>query len=408
MSKLLVRRRCFVHLTGYDPVGLEHSHRRFIREMARFQKTWSVQADASSPELSCAGHVARWTIETSAANWRVATDFYLFRWDDFVATDAAGSDWWRLPLGVAALLEFVVTGAVIKYFVIAWRFALFSIYPLVAIAGMAWLSLWAATVAIIHGGLAHRLAWTPILAVGTFVVLRWTVGWLLDIRYVLDLWCFSRQLVHRVRPGLEERLERFARELSRLARETDADEIVIDGHSLGAPLALVILDRALQLDPSLGRGDKALHLVMSGSWLPALALHPGAGWLREAISRVATATGVYWVEFQSIADIINFYNVDPVAAIGMPPVGKPILRTILIRHMLKGATYRRFRSDVVRIHRQAVMGNERRYFYDFYMLCCGPIALVERVDDPARSVAAFTADGALAEDRCATAMSSRR
>jgi hypothetical protein len=41
------------------------------------------------------------------------------------------------------------------------------------------------------------------------------------------------------------------------------------------------------------------------------------------------------------------------------------------------------------------MGNERRYFYDYYMLCCGPIPLVDRVANPEQAVAIFAADGAL-------------
>jgi transketolase N-terminal domain/subunit len=43
------------------------------------------------------------------------------------------------------------------------------------------------------------------------------------------------------------------------------------------------------------------------------------------------------------------------------------------------------------------MGNERRYFYDYYMLCCGPLALTERVENPDRAVAAFAADGSFSE-----------
>ena len=41
------------------------------------------------------------------------------------------------------------------------------------------------------------------------------------------------------------------------------------------------------------------------------------------------------------------------------------------------------------------MGNERRYFYDYYMLCCGPLPLGEWVEKADRAVAAFAADGAL-------------
>ena len=63
--------------------------------------------------------------------------------------------------------------------------------------------------------------------------------------------------------------------------------------------------------------------------------------------------------------------------------------------MVEEPTYRRFHLNFLRIHRQAVMGNERRYFYDYYMLCCGPIPLAERVADRDAAVAAFAGEGAL-------------
>ena len=60
------------------------------------------------------GAVASWTVETWGPNWRVTTDFHWFRWDDFVVADGAVSDWWRFPLGVAALMEFILTGTVMR------------------------------------------------------------------------------------------------------------------------------------------------------------------------------------------------------------------------------------------------------------------------------------------------------
>ena len=82
----------------------------------------------------------------------------------------------------------------------------------------------------------------------------------------------------------------------------------------------------------------------------------------------------------------------------MPAIGKPIVRIIRIRMMVEEKTYRSFHLNFLRIHRQAVMGNERRYFYDYYMLCCGPVALADRVDNSDQAVAAFAGDGALNAD----------
>jgi hypothetical protein len=397
MPKAPVRKRCFVQMTGYEPVEPEHQHRRFIREMARFQKAWNVQGKVSPSSLSDDGAVANWTVETWGPNWRVLTDFHYFRWDDFVAADMVESDWWRFPLGIAALMEFILTGTVVRYFIAAWRYGGFFLYPLVFILGMIWLSISATRFVVIHLGLPYHMLLAPMLWLVIFMVLRWTFGRIVYIRYALDDWYFARDLIHRARPQLEERLDLLARALVRLARETDADEIIVDGHSLGAPLSLVVVDRALQLDPQLGSRGKPLHLVSSGSSLLKVALHPAAGWLREAVGRVANAPSIYWVEYQALVDVINVYKVDPVVALGMPPIGKPIVKIIRIRMMVEEHTYRRFHLNFLRIHRQAVMGNERRYFYDYYMLCCGPIALTDRVENPDRAVTAFAADGGLTE-----------
>jgi hypothetical protein len=387
-----VRKRCFVQMTGYEPVGAEHQHRRFIREMARFQKAWNVKGEVSPPVLSADGAVASWSVDCFGPDWRVSADFHWFRWDDFVRADAAESDWLRFPLGAAALMEFILTGTVVKYFIIAWRYGGFFLSPLVYVLGMMWLSI-ALTRIVVHHGLPYPMLLGPALWFGFFVVFRATLGRFWHIRYALDDWYFARDLIHRVRPGLEARLDALAHELVRILRATDADEIVIDGHSLGAPLSLIVLDRALTLDPQLASRGKELHLVSTGSSLLKVALHPAAGWIRDTVGRIANAPNIFWVEYQALVDVINVYKVDPVVALGMPPTGKPIVKIFHIRSMVEEHTYRRFRLSFLRIHRQAVMGNERRYFYDYYMLVCGPIALPDRVAFPDESVAAFGADG---------------
>jgi hypothetical protein len=259
MRPALLRKRCFVQMIGYEPVSVAHQHRRFIREMARFQKTWNVQSKVSPASLSADGAVANWTVDTWGPNWSVATDYYYFRWDDFVSADMRESDWWRFPLGIAALVEFILTGTVLRYFVTAWRYGCFFVLPLFYILGMLWLSIAVARNVVHHSNLAYSSFWAPPLAFAVFVVLRLTFGRLLFIRFALDDWYFARDFIHRVRPGIGDRLDRFARELVRLARETDADEIIIYGHSLGAPLSLVVVDRALELDPRLGRRGRPVH-----------------------------------------------------------------------------------------------------------------------------------------------------
>jgi hypothetical protein len=396
MAQRLVRKRCFVQLLGYEAAGPDHCHRRFVREMARFQKTWNVESKVSLPAVSDR-FVSSWTIETRGANWRVSTNFYEFRWDDMVAADMAVSAWRRIPLGVAALLEFIFTGTVFKYFALAWRYGLFSLYPLVALGGMIGFSILLPLAAMRAANLPDFALWGTALGIAVFALLWWIVGPALRLRHALDDWCFARDMAHRVRPQLDERLDLFARELVRLVRETDANEIVVHGHSLGVPLALAVIARALQFDPQFGRRGKPIHLVSSGSSLLKVALHPRAAWLRSAVKTVANDPALFWVEFQALVDIISTYKVDPVFALGLRRTGRPIIKIMYIRQMLEEATYRRFRLNFLRIHRQSVMGNERRYYYDYYMLCCGPIAVADRVENPDRAVAVFAADGSLIE-----------
>jgi hypothetical protein len=403
----LIGKRCFVQMTGYEPVGPERQHYRFVREMARFHKTWNLHGEVSPPQLSASGAVNSWTIETKGSNWRVTTDFHLFRWDDFVTADMTTSDWWRFPLGIAALFEFILTGTVIRYFIVAWRYGTFFLFPLLYLVGMTWLAIGVTRWAVGRLGLPYPMIVAPLLWFALFIALRFTFGRFIQIGYALDDWYFARDFVHRARPEVEARLDALAGELVRIVRETDADEIVVDGHSLGAPLSLSVVDRAKKLDPQLGERGKRLHLVSTGSSLLKVALHPAAGWLREAVGRLAADPSIYWVEYQALVDIINVYKVDPVAAMGLPPAGKPIIRIIRIRHMVEEHTYRQFHLNFLRIHRQAVMGNERRYSYDYYMLCCGPLALAERVANPELAVAAFAADGGLTESALVAAADSR-
>src|SRR5262245_52950166 len=98
MSGSIDRKRLVFHLGGYDPVAPEAAHRRFVRELRRFEGTWSARARASPFEADI--DEARWRIVTTGPNWRVETDYRWFRWDDVIAAGARQPMWRRLPLGL--------------------------------------------------------------------------------------------------------------------------------------------------------------------------------------------------------------------------------------------------------------------------------------------------------------------
>ncbi len=392
MAGEIVQKRCFLCVGGYEPVGPDWWHERFVRELERFEKTWNVTAEVSKPVASDKDGLANWKIETKGPNWRVATDFVLLRWDDFVTTDFARSNLERVPRGILALGDFIVSGAAYRYLRSSVRYFLFFLYPLVLLAGLIGAAV-AIPYLLTRLGLPIAAPLAALLAIAGFVGLLYWPGRFLLINYLLDDWIFADELVHKSRAGLDQRVDRFARELVERARDHSYDEVVVSGHSLGGALMMEIVDRALKLDPALGKHGPVLWLMSTGSSLLKIALHPKAEWIRAATGRVADAPYVNWVEYQAIVDVISFYKTDPVVEMGLPDRERPVVQQVKIRRMLEPATYKRFWGNFFRLHRQFGMGNELRYFYDYFQICCGPAPLARRVEQRDRLLDAFAEDG---------------
>lgn len=380
MAETIVKKRGFIFIGGYEPINAEQIYRRFIRELNRFQTTWSATAAVSPFVISEDGVFASWNVGASGPNWRTETECQLLCWEDFVAGDFKRSDLKRLPKGIAALVDFILCGTAWRYFRCSVRYGFFFLCPVLMLAAMA-------AFAIFIPQLLSRsnmpmtgwLAFT--LSIATFIGLYYVPGRFLLLNYMLDDWIFGREFARQRRTDLDERLNRFAYEIVVRARSADYEEVVISAYSLGGALIMDVLDRALKLDPQLGTRGPTLWLMATGSSLLKVALHPKAGWLRAAVGTVANARGINWVEYQAVVDVISFYNVNPAIAIGLPPGRNPIVQKVSMRQMLNRKTYRSFSGNFFRLHRQWIMGNEMRYFYDYFQICCGPATLTRRVGD---------------------------
>jgi hypothetical protein len=393
MAPKVVKNRDVIFVCGYEISRPEGHHRRFAKELPVFEAAWNVKTDLSPPSVDAKTNVARWKLKTTGPNWEVNTDYRMFWWGDIIAPDFELSESRRLVVGVRALFDFVFSGAIVEYFRVNWRYALFFLYPylLIGIAGL--------------GGfyLSRRLMGdavpyaTPIAIV---IGIACVYGLLklppkpFYVGYLLNDWYFASDLVHRRRKVLDNRFDGFARELVDLCRNSVADEIVIVGHSLGAVQAIDLVDRAKRLDPEFGARGAPVRILTIGSSLLKIGLHPAAKQVRESVRAVAHDPRLYWAEFQAISDIVNFYKSNPVTDLDLPPADKPIVQIVRVKHMLKPETYSGLKRDFFRVHRQFVMGNEQRYFYDYYMILGGPVPLPERVLYHEGAVKAFGADGA--------------
>ena len=369
-ASTIVAKRLVFHLGGYDPITpYVVAQRRFVRELARFERTWS--AKASMGALDETPDQAKWSVTTQGPNWKVQSDYRLVRWDDVIEDFSGQTVWRRVPLGIAAFLDFIWSGALRGYLRTNWHYAVFFLYPFVMFG------LFVAAACAAGAYAWHRADSIALAAAATLFVMsalmlgpwRW-----MHLDMLFDDWIFARDYVRSGNANLEKRLDNIARELVVAARGSSADEIVVVGHSLGAALAVNLLDRASKLEPSLGSTGTPITFLSIGSSILKVGLHRAAGRFRAAVERVAKAPGILWGDFQARIDIMNFYDVDPMAEMSLPSKPGPVIRLVELGRMLEHKVYRRMRLRFYRLHSQFVSGNDKRASYDYFMLVCGPVS----------------------------------
>ena len=117
-----VAKRLVFHVGDYDPITSDVSaQRRFVREIARFQRTWSVKAVVDG--LSDTADQIRWNVTTTGRDWQVETDYRLVRWHDVIEAFGRRSIGSRISVGILTFLDFVLAGTLWRYLLTNWRYA---------------------------------------------------------------------------------------------------------------------------------------------------------------------------------------------------------------------------------------------------------------------------------------------
>ena len=396
----MVSKRYFLHVSGFDPYDASAQYRRFVRETGRFAATWNVTALISPLQQNGASE-SRWTVTTEAAGWQVATEFVQLDWSDIVRGELERPTFVKLCGGLAALADLVWTGTARRYFSASWRYGMFFLVPFINVflfAAVAILAGWhvgSTTAAALSSTIAGVAAAVAVFAVAFWTLMRWP-GERWRVGQAMADWMFARDYMLGRRPDMDARLDAFAARIVACARSSDAEEIIVAGHSLGATVAVNALALAFERDPMLGRRGPTLALLTIGATIPKIALHPRGARLREQVRRLAAEPSLTWTEYQARDDFISFYKYDPVKLAPIDDLRPPedlIIHRVQIHRMLSEATWRRLRFHYMRLHYQFVMANERRTAYDYFMLMCGPSPFRRTVTVPDGPAALYTADG---------------
>jgi hypothetical protein len=395
-----VQHRHIIYIQGYDPRGLAQYYRMFRTELRKFARLYGISATTTRPQTAPHGEMASWSIETKAADWQTRTDYDFLRFEDFIQRDLAQPIWRTVFHAVWIYWRLVFSGTAFRFFKANWRFATFITYPHLMLLAEAFCTA-AVAFAIERGldalGAPNVLSITAGIAV--FIALLGTVLKYTEnqtyLLYLLSDTIWTWEFSHRQRPEWDQRIDRFAQHLVKVAGRTDADEIVLVGHSSGSFLGVEILARALKLDPALGRRGPRIVLLTIGGNLPIVGFHAVSRDFRDHMRQLAIEPSIDWIDCQARKDVMNFFQFDPLAAHGIdagPAQRNPKVVPVRFREIILPEHYNAFRWKFFRVHFQFVMANEAPHAYDFFMIVCGPVPLAERMAAPQAALAVATGD----------------
>jgi hypothetical protein len=401
----LIARRHVIYVGGYDPQGAEGYYRLFERSWKRFLTLWPL-ASKLGPLVLDSEDFAHWNIEAAGPNWQVSTRYEFSRQEHIIRANMAEPMRRQIPRALAWALDYLVSGALVRLLRTSWAFGLVLIYFQMMLIW--WLVL------SVAGGLVAYLAaqYLDLPALPALVIgIAGAFAIFALLRPLADRWFVVQINSHwphlcefaRGEPSCFDRLiDACAERLTAAARANEADEIIVVGHSGGGALAPAVVARALERDPDIGRRGPPLILLTLGSIAPGAALHPKAARLRAITARLAAEPSILWVDCQSRADIMNFWDFDPVEGIGAHVEGtrcNPWIWMLRFRDMLSPQFFRRLRFHFFRLHYQFIMANDRRARYDYFMLLTGPVPVATWARHDYETLTAFAADATLAEDR---------
>lgn len=392
-----VTKRLVFYCPGYDPeadtryrrllaIGLGHLRRRFGID----RTIGPVEHDDRVPSL-------RWGVTASGKTWRTETVYEVLRWDDLVKRDLSRSWFERTPILLTCMFVALRERYIAKLFRVDWHFACMVVYPWVCLLAVV---IGAAAVGCLAAFLIGLAAPLPpwVIAVAALVVALASLAAvhpLLKGAFVygmLDDWIFNWQHGTEQRADIEARLDRFGERIVEAVRLTDAQEVLIVGHSSGSILAVEVAARVLARNPRIGTNGPALALLTIGAELPIVGFMPKAVGPRQAITDLTSSRSLLWVEYQAPQDVLNAFRFEPVRDLGLDLGGKPQtnphIRSPRFGETMLPENYRKMKWKFLRIHFQFLMPVDIPGEYDYPMIACGPVALADRIADPAMAVRA--------------------
>ena len=367
-----IGRRAVFYLPGFDPRDPETYWGLFRREARRMAARRGRVIAVGEPARAPDGISLDWTIEADGTRTR----YSLLRWEDVVRAHFPRPEWRRLVAVPALLWRLFRTGysrdlrrEARRFFTVIW--SVHRIY-----LGLAVLSLVLAALGLLLLPRDWRLWALPAVPVTAYAILavltRLTRGKPLYVAHLVDDTAFTHAHAAGRVAEMPARLDAFAARIQ--AAEGSADEIVVIGHSSSSFLGVEVLDRVLTTDPGFGTRGTPVSFVTLGSVIPWIGLDPAAVRVRDALSRLAAAEAIGWLDIRAPWDWLSIHLRDPLAACGVPSPGpdRPAVLRVQIRDLVEPRKVARLSWNLFRMHFQLLMASRQATGFDYVDLVSGP------------------------------------
>lgn len=399
-----VRTRKVFYIPGFDPKPPRRYRELYRSEAER-------QAEISGYEIGLLPRTAEgfgWLVDGHFGGTRTRADIEVLVWSDIVRDSMGHSLPATYAQAVATVWTYVASGAIRR---LAWLrkgpiiaalypfgvliLQLFAAILIAALAG----SLLAGVIGLIPRGfsaigwdgiagfwiwqvLAAMLWWAAFLA-GTTIMLRVFKSWddKVFAHYLVHDYAFTASRKGAYPPVLEDRMTVFRERIAEALR-SDADEVLVIGHSSGAQLAVSLLAGLVRADRVPANGP-VLSLMTLGQVIPMMSFLPKADQLRADLHDLSTSDRLAWIDVSAPGDGCAFALCDPVAVTGVAPTNQrwPIVLSAAFTKTLKPETWKAMRWRFFRLHFQYLCAFDNPGEYDYFQITAGPLTLAQRFGD---------------------------
>lgn len=363
-----IARRIVVHFPGYEPLDAEDHRQRYERAISQTSAAYGFSARVGALDENGA---PAFSIHAEGKDWAAETRMTVLDHNGIITGQKARPLWLRLVSGYRSAARIVWSGALWRYVAVAWRFALFFIFPFMLMSLGFFATLGIALLPMLASAAPHWFAAS--LPLAALFLLRVFLPWSnrLHTLHLFGDWDLAVALARMDDPVVNARLAAMADAMESALSEP-ADAHLITCHSMGGAMALHALGILLE------RGSKVLashpiSLVTLGGSGHQVSMINAAHLLRSRIGRVLAARNLFWLDVQCMTDPCNFYGAKAGRDNGVVAVEEPPVLFIRMKRMLSAERYRRIKYDLLRVHRQFVLGSDTPSRFDFQVLTAGPL-----------------------------------